>query len=352
MSLCANLEGMWEGRNRMEFRLKALTPVWTGGVKRNDNSTLHLTGIKGSIRWWYEVLIRGLGYYACDPTAKGHCELNPKELKRDQPLAKQIKEQICPACYMFGCTGWSGKFILKLMEPETNRPIQSLSSRGVAFNLHFLEQKKIDPEEKLLLKMTLKLIVDYGAIGGKTIFKPSEVKYKNTKLHHRDFGIIARDKQSNLGTEKIRIDEVGQYLEKFNKKKEKNETEWPNMKYFWFVKGKHIDRLQHNRLVKRDADGNYKVPVNEDDVFLGGFISREKSGFDIETIKKYKDKNAASKKIFSFIGTEDKNCAITRCFGYIKSDGNLDDFIKNLDYSQLPFQENDIIKGYDLVNNL
>ncbi len=336
----------------MEFRLKALTPIWTGGVKKNDNSILHLTGIKGSIRWWYEVLIRGLDCYACDPTADGHCELKPKELNRDKPLAEQIKKQICPACYMFGCTGWSGKFILKLMEPDTNRPIESLSSREIAFKLHFLEQKKIDPEEQLLLKMTLKLIVDYGAIGGKTIFKPSEVKYKNTKLHHRDFGILARDKQSNLPTEKIQTIEIIQYLEKFKNKKEKNETEWPNMKYFWFVKGKYIDRLQHNRLVKRNADGNYKDTANEDDIFLGGFISREKSSFDRKARKKYEDKNAASKKIFSFIGTEDKNCAIKRCFGYIKSDGSLNNFIKNLDFIQLPFQENDIIKGYELIKNL
>ena len=340
----------------MEFRLKALTPVWTGGVKRNDNSTLHLTGIKGSIRWWYEVLIRGLGCYACDPTTDGHCELDPKKLDRDKPLAPQIKRQICPACYMFGCTGWSGKFILKLKEPETSRPIQTLSSREVAFKLHFLEQKKLDSEEELLLKMTLKLIVDYGAIGGKTIFKPSEIKYKNTKLHHRDFGILTRDKHSNLLTEKIQTDEIVSYIEKFKKKKEKNKVEWPNMKYFWFVKDKYINRLQHNQLVKRDANGNYKnyknTIINKDDIFLGGFISREKSRFDQKTREKYKDKNAASKKIFSFIGTGDKNCAIKRCFGYIKSDGSLDDFIQKLDFSQLSFQEKDIIKGYDLINNL
>ncbi|HDH13113.1 MAG TPA: type III-B CRISPR module RAMP protein Cmr1 [Nitrospirae bacterium] len=334
----------------MEFRLKALTPIWTGGVKRNDNSTLHVTGIKGSIRWWYEALIRGLGCYACDPTASGHCELKPKELDRDKPLTPQIKKQICPVCYMFGCTGWSGKFILQLKEPGTNRPIQSLSSREISFKLHFLEQKKVDPEEQVLLKMILKLIVDYGAIGGKTIFKPSEIKHKNTKLHHRDFGILARDTRSNLPTEKIRTEEIIQYLEKFKKKKEKNE--WSNMKYFWFVKGKHIDRLQHNRLVKRDADGNYKESVNEGDVFLGGFISREKSSFDRKTREEYKDKNAASKKIFSFIGTGDENCLIERCFGYIRADGSLDSFIKNLDFSQLPFQENDIIKGYELIKNL
>ncbi|MFW0884730.1 hypothetical protein ACMCNP_06770 [Candidatus Acidulodesulfobacterium sp. H_13] len=63
--------------------------------------------------------------------------------------------------------------------------------------------------------MTLKLIADYGAIGGKTIFKPSEIEHKNTKFHHRDFGILARDEHSNLPTEKIQTDEVVPYIEKF-----------------------------------------------------------------------------------------------------------------------------------------
>ncbi len=342
-----------EGRNRMEFRLKALTPIWTGGVK-GENDELHVTGIKGSIRWWYEVLIRGLDCYACDPTAEGHCELNPKKLDRDQPLAPQIKKQICPVCYMFGCTGWSSKIILKLKEPGTSRPIRSFSSREIAFQLHFLEQKKIDPEEKLLLKMTLKLIVNHGAIGGKTIFKPSEIKYKNTKLHHRDFGILTRDVRSDLPKEKIQTDEITPYMEEFKKKGGDNKFEWPNMKYFWFVKGKHINRLQHNQLVGRDANGNYKDTVNEAGIFLGGFISREKSSFDQKVQEKYNDKNSASKKIFSFIGTGNKDCRIERCFGYIRADNDddLDSFIKNLDFSQLAFKENDIIKGYVLIKNL
>jgi CRISPR-associated protein Cmr1 len=63
------------------FRLKALTGIWTGGVESKSDE-LHLTGIKGSIRWWYEVLIRGLGYYACDPTSDDSCKLEPKKLSR------------------------------------------------------------------------------------------------------------------------------------------------------------------------------------------------------------------------------------------------------------------------------
>ena len=275
----------------MEFRLKALTPVWTGGVE-GKNDKLHVTGIKGSIRWWYEVLIRGLDCYACDPTAKGHCELNPKKLDRDQPLAIEVKKQICPACYMFGCTGWSGKFILKLMEPDTNKPIQSLSSRGVAFTLRFLEQKKLDPEEKLLLEMTLKLIVDYGAIGGKTTFKPSEIKSKNTKLHHSDFGLIERDDNSNLRTERLFREDIHKYLEplKENAKanNKENDVEWPDLNYFWFDDEKHLNRVELNTIVERTtADPAFYK-------WLGGNIG-------------------ISKKIFSFHTTN-------RCWGFTKRD--------------------------------
>jgi CRISPR-associated protein Cmr1 len=42
-----------------EWRLKALTDIWTGDIN-GRNSRLIPTGIVGSLRWWYEVLVRGL----------------------------------------------------------------------------------------------------------------------------------------------------------------------------------------------------------------------------------------------------------------------------------------------------
>ena len=80
----------------MEFELQTLTPIWTGGVQESDN-TLHITGIKGSIRWWYEVLIRGLGYYACDPRTEFGCKLDTKKLNRDLSFMSQVEKTICPA---------------------------------------------------------------------------------------------------------------------------------------------------------------------------------------------------------------------------------------------------------------
>lgn len=50
-------------------KIKPLTPLWTGDAERKSG-TLRETGIIGSLRWWYEALIRGLGGTACDPTVK------------------------------------------------------------------------------------------------------------------------------------------------------------------------------------------------------------------------------------------------------------------------------------------
>ncbi len=97
----------------MEFKLKTLTPIWTGGVEGKCDR-LHETGIIGSLRWWYEALVRGLGGYACDPTSDERCQLNQekfhKAIKRGKTVQEALDEQICPACQLFGCTGWGRKF--------------------------------------------------------------------------------------------------------------------------------------------------------------------------------------------------------------------------------------------------
>jgi CRISPR-associated protein Cmr1 len=80
----------------MKIRLKTLTPLWTGGVEAGKVDRVHETGIIGSLRWWYEAIVRGLGGWACDPTEHGCRE-----------------EQRCAACELFGATGWSRQFRLR-----------------------------------------------------------------------------------------------------------------------------------------------------------------------------------------------------------------------------------------------
>ncbi|HHF52316.1 MAG TPA: type III-B CRISPR module RAMP protein Cmr1, partial [Candidatus Aminicenantes bacterium] len=40
------------------MKIKTLTPIWTGGVGGRCDR-LHETGIIGSLRWWYEAIVRG-----------------------------------------------------------------------------------------------------------------------------------------------------------------------------------------------------------------------------------------------------------------------------------------------------
>lgn len=91
----------------MEIKIKTLTPLWTGGVDQTCDR-LHETGLIGSLRWWYEALIRGLGGNACDPTSDNRCPMD--DGKR------------CAACELFGCTGWARKFRLKVTGLQRRSP--------------------------------------------------------------------------------------------------------------------------------------------------------------------------------------------------------------------------------------
>lgn len=320
----------------MEFKLKALTPMWTGGVERNDNSILHLTGIKGSIRWWYEVLIRGLAGYACDPSEDNkRCTLELKKLKELKKEGKTEEEAlnslICPACQMFGCTNWGGKFILRI-EDNSESVITRQIKRGGPFTLKFIERKILTLCEKKLLPATIKLIVEYGAIGGKTVLKPSEVPYKNCesywKHNHVDYGLL--DYQNGP----IASNRPSKFAD--NDKLSTNEPDWPDLSNFWFVKGAYINRIQHNTLVGRDTNPKfYDNHASEFQVFLGGYIKdkKDKNRKAIRNVPDYLQaaiekrnlqSGSESKKIFSFHGLTrcDKkaDCVkqdfFPRCFGY------------------------------------
>jgi CRISPR-associated protein Cmr1 len=42
----------------LSITLKTLTPLWTGGADGKVDR-IHETGIIGSLRWWYEAIVRG-----------------------------------------------------------------------------------------------------------------------------------------------------------------------------------------------------------------------------------------------------------------------------------------------------
>jgi CRISPR-associated protein Cmr1 len=100
--------------NKVQITLKTLTPIWTGGVDGTCDR-LHETGFIGSLRWWYETIVRGLGGYACDPTEHS-CTFDEERYRRsraDDERQRLRDAGVCDACQLFGCTGWARKFRLK-----------------------------------------------------------------------------------------------------------------------------------------------------------------------------------------------------------------------------------------------
>lgn len=149
-----------------EWKFQALTDIWTGDAQGKPERLIP-TGIMGSLRWWFEVLVRGLGGEACDPTVKGvRCPQDTKKKPTDPG-------HHCVVCELFGCTGWARKFRLMILD-EQGQVIQNQIEADQTFTLRFIPLRHISDEEWCLLDATLRLIACYGAIGGKTVFKPSE----------------------------------------------------------------------------------------------------------------------------------------------------------------------------------
>ncbi|EKQ67314.1 CRISPR-associated protein, Cmr1 family [Leptolyngbyaceae cyanobacterium JSC-12] len=83
----------------IDITIKTLTPLWTGGIDGKCDR-IHETGILGSLRWWMEVLVRGMGGNACDPTEQ-KCS---------------AKNGLCPVCQLFGAEGQKRRFRLEIQE--------------------------------------------------------------------------------------------------------------------------------------------------------------------------------------------------------------------------------------------
>lgn len=107
----------------LSILIRTLTPLWTGGIS-NTATRLHETGILGSLRWWYEVIERGLGRRVCD-TIKQKCELSGVGLQRYKKVQQQgwwealEKAGMCDVCKIFGTTGWRRQFDLVVLQDKT-----------------------------------------------------------------------------------------------------------------------------------------------------------------------------------------------------------------------------------------
>ena len=94
----------------MKLVLEFETPIWTADATK-DARNVEGTALLGSLRWWYEALVRGLGGWACDPAGDNErCALDAIEFgKRRKQGCKQLKIEAqnnnVPACRFYAARG-------------------------------------------------------------------------------------------------------------------------------------------------------------------------------------------------------------------------------------------------------
>ncbi len=222
----------------MKVTLRTLTPLWTGDAWGKSDKP-KLTGIIGSLRWWFEALVRGMGYNACNSTPDNKCKI---EIKNPEDVVK-VHKQICPVCYLFGTTGWEnrfsvdiesndlkklydGKVIVKINE-DRGWHYESGLTGNVILNFRY-EDMFIGKKDKDLtmdqvfpsiLKILLYLISEYGMLGAKTSMGYGVVKFQ---IDDKDIQ-ITEDDWKNFET----------FLSMFPQKNIKN---LPNLKDMFFIK--------------------------------------------------------------------------------------------------------------------
>ncbi len=102
----------------LQLQISTLTPLWTGGVIPGQMERVHASGIIGSLRWWYEAIVRGLGGEVCDPTS-ATCHFDEKAYAKAKEQGKTGSEALsaaglCAVCQVFGATGWQRRFRLQI----------------------------------------------------------------------------------------------------------------------------------------------------------------------------------------------------------------------------------------------
>ena len=249
----------------MEIRLRTLTPIWTGGVNQTPDR-LHETGLIGSLRWWYEALVRGLGGYACDPTSDDRCP--GKDGNR------------CVACELFGCTGWGRKFRLQVLNMD-GKVIMDALKKNIVFQLQFVELRPIKDEEKWLLANAVEIAARYGSLGGRTALKPQ----RRTKVGD-DYGIVDLIQRTKVASDHQSVES---YLKDL--KWRQTISVLPDLRWFFFIDRTFLRRNQINFLIGLSENGKLIVGEEEYQKFLRGQRGGKVGG---------KERPAISKKVFSF----------------------------------------------------
>lgn len=203
--------------------IKTLTPLWTGDVN-GKCSEVKETGIIGSLRWWYEALVRGLGGYACDPT-NTDCRFDYKEYRKTGKVQDGLKD-VCDACRLFGCTGWSRRFQISIGngKPPYEGPLKVGWDRSKRWYLKSglygtLYCDIVSPSKEYYQSVIslLEFLSEWGGIGAKT---------------QQGYGVFAMDNRKH-GSSEVKLPET---LTKEKRKRNFEQRHLSNIEDIFFCK--------------------------------------------------------------------------------------------------------------------
>ena len=293
----------------MELKLKTLTPLWTGGVEPGKMDRIHETSIIGSLRWWYEAIVRGMGGDACDPS-NTKCE----------------GKKHCVVCELFGCTSWARKFRFQIIGIDGKSFIKK-SETNDEYVFRFTPLRSIKDEEWALLDLTFQLIANYGAIGGKTVYKPTDEIKRESEKHHIDYGLIEII-QSDLSRYLSNKEKVENYMNNSCWKRiDHGDFAWVSTKNLWCVQGRYLARQDTDRSIFNKIIGRpeHKNQSSDNDNWLSG-------------------KKMESKKVFSFK-------IPPRTFGFVKEGViSFKEFKVKLKQVWPDFKEDEFLFGNEVIN--
>lgn len=178
------------------------------------------------------MLVRGLGGTACDPSD-------------DANRCPDQQGKRCVVCELFGCTGWGRKFRFEVRD-RSGAIMKDQIKSSAAFSLCFTPLRPMAAEEWALLDLTIWLIADYGAIGGKTVLKPSDEAARRGLLHHRDYGIVKVEQRADIQPRSQA--DLERYVRNGRwRKPRQQDFAWASLTNFWCVDGKYLARQSANQ---------------------------------------------------------------------------------------------------------
>ncbi len=239
-------------------------------------------------------------------------------------------QKVCPVCRILGCNGYKGSVQFDLVSQVEGHNRNGISSRQT-IEIKMTTRRNLSDEEKWLLNRTFSLISEYGSIGGRMTNKPGS---KNGW----DYGVVS------INVDNFKYKNMQPKLEQMirNNSTRKEQSNLPNLKFFWFIERKYLDMTQMNQVLGLNESGKPRFIEDQQEAEFYQFLR----GIRNENISEGTDvPNKFSKKIFSFRGNQYK-----RLWGYVRNENDLEKIIGLL--SEFKFiNENQIITGIKILKD-